>query len=450
MRNAVFVLFSTCFFLGMLFSQTKTLTLSAAVDLALEKNIDVIRSQNAVESADSKVLAAYGSYLPTVSASGGWTRNQTDQQAGVRNVSGQNVTFPSSFSVSNTFSAGASLNYTLFNGFARESSFKSAKAGAVSTQEQQKRTRQTIRNSVENSYLDILRNEQLVKVVDENLKRDQRQLERITESNKVGAVALADVYRQQSQVAADEMNVINAQNTFDQSKADLIALIGLDPGVDYKIADASVSPVIDQTELKSTQQNYQNSQAFYDRALAARSDCLSAKENVNAAEAGVTAARSGYFPSVSTYLQYGLYNDYLTPLGDLSNNKNTSWGIRLNWNVFDAFQTNEALQSAISSKHDADAAMLQAERAIAVALKKAFLNLDAARKQVEVSQMGLTSATEDRKIAEERYNLGSGTLLDLLTANAGLVNAEVNSVDASYFYIMAKRNLEYAIGERTY
>jgi outer membrane protein len=78
------------------------------------------------------------------------------------------------------------------------------------------------------------------------------------------------------------------------------------------------------------------------------------------------------------------------------------------------------------------------------------LDLDAAVKQYDASQKGVLSASEDRKIAEERYNLGAGTLLDLLTANAGLVNAQANLVNASYNFIIAKRNMEYVLGERIY
>ena len=71
------------------------------------------------------------------------------------------------------------------------------------------------------------------KLLRDNLKRSRRQLERITESNKVGAVALADVYRQQVQVGNDELAVISAQSTYESSKADLIAYLGVEFNESY-------------------------------------------------------------------------------------------------------------------------------------------------------------------------------------------------------------------------
>ena len=427
--------------------QPQILGLQQAIQIALEKNVSVVQAQYNVDAASGRVLGAYGNYLPTLSATAGWSRTQVDQQGGTRVVQGQVTTYDATFVVANNFSTGLILNYTLFDGLNRESAYNGAKASALSSEDKSIRTRQTITNQVENSYLNILRLDQLVKVSEENLKRDNRQLERITESNKVGAVALADVYRQQTQVASDELSLITAQNNFDKAKADMVALIGLDMGTEYQFSDPSILTKIDQVEMDSTRQKYSSLNQLSQRAIAARPDYLAAREELSSAESGVTSARSGYFPSVSAFTSLNLSN---TEVGTIAENKNLNWGVSLRWNVFDAFRTNQSLQSAIATQKAAESSISQAERDITVQVKKALLDLEASRKQAEVSQKGLISATEDRKIAEERYNLGAGTLLDLLTANAGLVNAQANEINATYNYFISKRNLEYVIGERTY
>lgn len=423
-------------------AQPKKLTLEQARQIALERNLSVAQAQNNVEAAQAGVMAATGSYLPTLSASGGWTRNQTE---GPVTLGG--VVIPNTKTVFNNFNTSLNLNYTIFNGFAREGNYTRSSANAIATEHMAMRTRQSIVFQVERAYLNVLRNEQLVKVSEENLKRDQRQLERITESNRVGALSRADVYRQQSQVAADELSLINAQNNYNKAKADLLSLIGLDVNDEYEIADPTIAPDLTQEELESSMTQYANVQELARRALEHRPDYQSAVEAVRSAEGSVSAARSGYFPSVSAFAGYGFSNRELSRLTD---NKSLNWGLNLRWTLFDGFSTNEALQSAYVQKKNAELALEQTERNINVEVKKALLDLEAARKAYEASQKGLLSAIEDRKIAEERYNLGAGTLLDLLTANAGLVSAQANKVNAVYDFIIAKRNVEYVIGERAY
>jgi outer membrane protein len=383
-----------------------------------------------------------------LSASAGWNRTQNDRAASSNQViGGVAFTTPAAFSVTNRFSSGIDLNYTIFDGFSREANYNRASSSSVSAEQTAARTRQSIIFQIEAGYLNVLRNEQLVKVSEENLKRDRRQLERITESNRVGALSLADVYRQQSQVASDELNLITAQNNFDKAKADLVALMGLDMKDDYTFADPAISTEIQQSELDATAEQFKSFTDLTQRAIASRPDYKSASESFNASESGVTLARSGYFPRISASAGYSLSNERLSKLSD---NKTLYWGLNLNWTLFDGFQTNQSLQSAIVQKRNAELSLAQTERNISVEVKKALLDLDAARKQYEVSQKGLVSATQDYRIAEERYNLGAGTLLDLLTANANLVNAQANKVNASYDFVTAKRNLEYVLGERSY
>jgi outer membrane protein len=443
--------------------QPVILTLDKAVELALQKNVSVIQAQNNVDASRSGYLAAIGSYLPTLTASAGWGRNQSETPtytamtpSGYRWITTATDTFyvPTTFrqvegggtDLSTQYSAGVDLSYTIFDGFRREANLNSKSAALTASEQNAVRAQQAIRFQVEASYLNVLRDEQLVKVNAENLKRDQRQLERITESNRVGALSLADVYRQQSQVAADELSVITAQNTFDKAKADLVALIGLDVLQEYTFADPTMTIEIGQQELDAWKEKSKNIEQFYKQALDARPDYIAAKANNDASQSGVTSARSGYIPQVRAYAGYSLAN---SEFSKLSENKNINWGVNLSWNIFDAFQTNQSMQSAIVARNNSEISLQQTERDITVEVMKALLDIEAARKGVEVSQKGLKSATEDQKIAEEKYNLGAGTLLDLLTANASYVNAAANLINSSFSYITAQRNLDYVIGGRS-
>ncbi len=427
-------------------AQVRTLTLKDAVEIALQQNISVIQAQNNVDAAHSGVLQAYGNYLPTLSANGGWTRRQNwtpiYDTTGAR--TGQAIT-----GLGNSFDAGLSANLTLFDGLNREASLGRANSTSTSAEQSSTRTRQSIVNSVQNSYLTVLRNQELVKVNEENLRRDQKQLERIQESSRVGALSMADVYRQQSQVAGDEYTLILSQNTFDKSKADLASLIGLNTATDYAFVDPSMSTEIDSTEFDTTMSRYTKPDQLLQRALTSRPDYISAREQLSASESGVTQARSGYFPSISAFATYGYTtNDVISKVFD--DNKALQYGISFNWRLFDGFSTNYSLQNAIVGQRNAEINLVQEERNIGVDVKKALLDLDAARKLYDVSIKAVVSAAEDRKIAEERYNLGAGTLLDLLTANASYVNAQAGKINAAYGYIFSKLNMEYAIGERTY
>lgn len=438
-----------------LFAQTTTgkqLTFKQAIDVALEKNIDILRAQNTLEGQQSAVLSAYGNFLPSLSASGGWTRSETHQPGstgGFINVGGQLIPSAgtSGVTTSNSFRTGISASMTLFDGFNNTSNLNRASATAVSNEFALYRTRQSIVFQTQTLYLQVLRNRTLLSVSQDNLKRSQQQLQRIVESNKVGAVAAADVYRQQVQTANDELLLISAQNKYDISKVDLLFLLSLDVVQDYDISDSQLIAEAEKADAAEAKGLYSDYNQLVNQALASRPDYQASLYNKQSAESDVTISRSGYLPTISASAGYSLNNSEISSISD---NKFMNWGLSFSLPLFNGFQTNTQVQAAKLQLRNSEDQVAQAARQVQVDVRKAKLNFESAIKQLDVSVKTVISAEEDRRIAEERYSLGAGILLDLLTANANYTQALSNKVNAQYDLVLAKQQLKYVVGAEKY
>jgi outer membrane protein len=424
-------------------SSAKVLTLSKCIDIALENNVTVRQQQFTLEGKQSRVLAAYGSLMPNLGASGSWSRQQNDRAQTY--ISGIGWLDEASRTVQNSFSAGLGTNITLFNGLANYASLNQAKSDALATESNLERARQTAVLTVQQLYLSVLQLGQQVKVFEDNLKRDQRQLEQIVEKNKIGSVSISNVYQQQVVVAQDDYILIQAQGSYDKAKADLFSYLRLEPTETFELDSSGIPADIDSTEFSAVNAQYADFGKLVAQAMASRQDYQSAVLGLDMAQSGVTIAKASYFPSVGAYFNYGM-NSSTLPLSTLKDNISSYWGVSINWSLFDRFQTNANIQNAQVSLKIAQDELDQTDLTVRSDIKKALLDLGTAERQVVASQRQIVSATEDRKIQEEKYNLGAATLLELLVANANYTNALNSKVSAVYTYLRARKNLDYVVG----
>ena len=66
--------------------------------------------------------------------------------------------------------------------------------------------------------------------------------------------------------------------------------------------------------------------------------------------------------------------------------------------------------------------------------------------QITIARDNLAAATEDLRVQNERYRVGAATILDLLTSQAALTQAEVNVVQTRFNYLIARAQVEAVVG----
>ena len=178
-----------------------------------------------------------------------------------------------------------------------------------------------------------------------------------------------------------------------------------------------------------------------------RSDYKSARLDFESAENGITIARSGYFPMLTNSLGYNFNSDQVN---DLFKYPSYSIGLSLSLPIFSGFSTENRVEQAEVNAMNKKVDMEDLERQIKQNIQTTYLNLQAAEQGLTVSKSTVQSSGENLKTTQEKYSLGSGTLLDVLTASYNYTNARTNYINAQFQYIVLNEQLKYYLGVLNY
>lgn len=427
---------------GFAFGQ-KALTLNEAVNIALQRNTTLQKSKNNLTTALEVEKTAYGQLLPSLSASGGWSWNRTESKGGGSvNVYGGSIAVQTN--ESRYFNAGVSTDWTLFDGMANLSTMYQAKNSLESTKLTLEKVKQDVIFQTMSYYYDVMNNEVLLKVKDEDLKWNIKQLETITERNKLGAVTLADVYAQQVKVGNAELAIVQAKNTYETSKSNLLYFLGLDVLENYTFQN----PIADQKPVdEKFSGNYSDIGDLVAKALKSRSDYLSLKYDLQNSYESIVQAKAGHLPRLSNSMSFGYSGNSVSSMFDT---KRYSVGLNLSIPIFSGWSVENRVEAAKVAAMNKEIDVTDLERDIKRNIQKNYLDLQAAEKRLEVTRKNVTAAEENRKIEAEKYSLGSGTLLNVLIANTDYTTAQTNLVNAQFEYARLKAQIMYFLGVLDY
>lgn len=446
MTLGVILIFASVAF-GQEGTRERKLTLQDCVDIVLERNTSVQQSRLQAESQSAKVLSAYGGLLPSFSGNGAFDYTQRLTPVGYQTFQGILIPVSGGLTFSRQYQLGVNGSYTLFNGLANYASVSEAKSTSQSADLTYKRSKQTAVYQTTVDYLAVFNARDQLKIMEDNLKRDKKQLETIKEENSVGSASLADVYQQQATVSADEYSLINAKNNYDQAAASLKFYMGIPVTDPVEFVDSSIVTDIDTSQFAEINSRYSQIAELVGTGLRSRPDYEASVENLKASKAQLAVADAGYSPTISLSAGYSILGPQV---GEVNQNRTFYGGLSFSLPIFNGFQTQTDIQVASIAVKTAQQSLDQSKRQVQLDIYQALLNLYASEKQYIAGVNQVAAAKINLETEQEKYAIGSATLLDVLTANAQYTSALSNRVVAAYNYIQAKQQIDYAIGKIKY
>jgi len=424
------------------------LTLDTAVAIALRVATPVQRARFASANAGTEVGRNAMNFLPTIGV------------AATRSVTAGNPLVGSRATVpwSTQFEAAGYQLSTSLNLLGALGAYPGYRAAEFTQQAYDltlARTRQSVSLDVSQAFLQTVLDSELVVIADQNYRVSQEQVVQLQELVRVGKRPPADLYQAQAQASANQSIYFDAVNRQYADEIGLLQRLHIDPQRTIPLA----TPVLDTTRLAP---GYLDTAAVAQQALARRPDLQSAKSSIDATRWGIRRAHNEDLPSLSigfTLFSTGRYfdrayqdgvNQILTPqeplVTQVGNQATTIFSIGLGYNVLDLFRSHFDLQEAQVAYQSAEVAEGDVQRQVTGDIARAIGEYGVAAQRMTSTAAGLEAAQAAFQLVTGRYNVGFATIVDLLTAQAALAQAQSLRAQAIVQMSLSKRALAYAMG----
>ena len=490
-------------------SQTLTLTLDEAIQIALVSNYELQSTRLDVDNAVAQVREAWGQVMPQVSASASYTRNfksadpfagsdagglfetlgfmnwlaynegaRTDDDPGTapipfdefndRQLSGLRAAGiemgggDNPFAVPNQFVNGISVEQTLYSGSAF-AAIKGAERLKNINRLSATRAEQVLVNQVRQAFYSAILAQEQADVSSESVNRTQATLNEVSRRVSQGVAPKFQRLSSEVELANLQTAFLQADNQAAIAADNLKLLLGIPVNQPVRLrGDLEVDDLTRYTQVSTTdamQVAFQN-----------RPDLEQAQIAVELYHIDKQITRSQYLPSLTAFANFNyvgsvpgnrtrVTGDPNNPDDPFSFGQETlpffsesywqpsiSGGFRLSWNIFNGFQTSAQVQQRQVA---IDKARLDQERlvqAVQLEVDTALRNLRAAQRRILSQEQNVTRAELNYEYAVARLGEGVASPLEEREASEQLDQSRLNYLLAVHDYLVARSAFETAIG----
>lgn len=393
----------------------RAITLEQALELAKERVNQIRLSELDIKKAEEEIKRARASILPQVSISYNYTHFGQDLALG--------------FTPHNRQSAVLQLNQTIFN----KQAFELIKLANLQRELQsliKEDVQRTLESQVKDLFYGLLYRKVIIKLQEENLNYWEENYRVVSAKFSAGVVPKVELLRAQSQLEQARSQLEQAKAEYLRALENFKALLKLE-------GDVEPEGTLELKEFSLKEEELL-------QALKEKNSTLRvAKKLVELAQGTVELKRAQNFPTVNSFANYQLFTGKRSPVGDTELLKGYSFGVSINYLIFDGFSRKVEISVAKIDLLKQRENLLQLEYDLKARLRSTLLSINSLKTQIRAVQSSLEFAKESLRLSTERYRLGVGSQLEVLEARASY-----NNLLANYYLLLYQYNSSLAILER--
>jgi outer membrane protein TolC len=329
--------------------------------------------------------------------------------------------------------AGLSATYILFNGGGRIADLRRARAELEAARADEVEARFQTALLTESDYHEVLARAELARVASERLRRAEQQLAVARARVISGAAVATDSLKLRLELDRAGVEKLRSDAALRVARLQLGRRVGEPGPVDAAPLDGPPAGGLSLTEAEAAAEAVETSPRV-----------RSARARLEAAEARHAAIRGTYLPTVSLFGQLTAYDESFFPTAT----SRSLVGVQLTYPLWDGGRRETELSRAATERDVARAASRDEELAVRRDLVDAYQAFETARATSALAEDGVQVARENLRVQEDRYEQGATAILDLVTAQVDLTEAEASLVQARYQTRLAVAGVEAVLGRR--
>ncbi|QOP46044.1 TolC family outer membrane protein [Sulfurimonas paralvinellae] len=327
-----------------------------------------------------------------------------------------------------------SLNYTqnIFNGFGTTALVEGQEYRAVAAAYSYVEKVNATSSELVNTYLEAMKNEELLKTAQENVAIDQEIFNKVKKLYKAGLTTLSEVKKIESSLALAKSNLVVQENTLLNASYNLEKVLGhtLD-------ASAMQKPNLDNVNFPQSQEE---ALAF---AFKHNPSLLANEYNLKVAKATNKENKAKYYPKIDLDISQA-YNHNVSGIKGKDDEFRAM--AYLSYNIFNGFSDQSSIEKSYSQIQQQFENKRSVKREIVQSLKLSWAAQEKLQEQLIHLQEYKKFSNKTLILYSKEYDLGRRSLLDLLSAQNDFIRSKAQIITTQYSILNAKYKILNTMG----